>query len=295
MAAGRARLTPGSASVRHDGPMTATPLALLDVARALASETGAMVVAARTGVVDVASTKTSDIDIVTHVDLAAERLLRDRIAQLRPDDAILGEEGEATSGTSGVTWVLDPIDGTVNFLYGLPSYSVSVAAVTGPARPEEWTIQAGAVFEGGARALWSAAKGEGAWLDGVPLHRGPGPALSSTLLGTGFQYIAERRALQGALVARMLPQVRDIRRLGSCALDLCMVAAGRLDAYYEHGLSPWDFAAAALIATEAGVRVEGLNGAPPNTTLTLAAPPRTFEALHDALAAAGAAHLWDTP
>ncbi|MBN2176093.1 MAG: inositol monophosphatase [Demequinaceae bacterium] len=277
--------------------MASSPVDLLGVARILATETGELIVKAREGTVGVSATKSSHIDIVTEVDLAAERHLRQRIAELRPDDAVLGEEGQDTPGTSGVTWVLDPIDGTVNFLYGLPSYSVSVAAVTGPPTPEEWTIEAGAVYEGGTRSLWSAARGEGSWLDDLPLHRGPGPGpgLSSTLLGTGFQYIADRRALQGVLVAKMLPQVRDIRRLGSCALDICYVAAGRLDAYYEHGLAPWDFPAAALIALEAGVLVEGLDGAPPNTTLTLAALPGTFEALHDALKAAGAARLWDTP
>jgi len=288
--------------VGHDGPMSPDSpdpheIDLFEVARTLALEAGELIVTAREGIVDVTSTKTSAVDIVTDVDIAAEKHLRRRLAELRPDDAVLGEEGQDTPGTSGVTWVLDPIDGTVNFLYGLPSYSVSVAAVTGCATPEEWTIEAGAVFEGGTRSLWTAARGRGAWLDGVRLQRdpGPGPALSSTLLGTGFQYIAERRALQGALVAKMLPQVRDIRRFGSCALDLCYVAAGRLDAYYEHGLSPWDFPAAVLVAQEAGIRVEGLDGSPPNTTLTLAAPPGTFEALHDALKAAGAAQLWDTP
>ncbi len=267
----------------------------MEVARRLATETGELIVSARKGFVGVASTKTSPIDVVTQVDLDAERHLRQRIADLRPLDGILGEEGEDRIGTSGVTWVLDPIDGTVNFLYGLPSYSVSVAAVTGTPTPEEWRIEAAAVFEGGTRTLWSGARGVGSWRGSERLRRRTGPALASTLLGTGFQYIAERRALQGALVAKMLPQVRDIRRLGSCALDICYVAAGLLDAYYEHGLSPWDFPAAALIATEAGIRVEGLDGAPPNTTLTLAAPPGTFEALHEALAQAGAARLWNTP
>lgn len=277
-------------------PLDSQEAGLLEVARILAQEAGESIVRAREGIVDVAQTKTSTVDIVTDVDIEAEGLLRRRLAELRPGDAVLGEEGQDTPGTSGVTWVLDPIDGTVNYLYGLPSYAVSIAAVTGPPTPEEWTIEAGAVFEGGTLSLWSAARGQGAWLDGVRLKRdpGPGPELSSSLLGTGFQYIAERRALQGALVAKMLPQVRDIRRFGSCALDICYVAAGRLDAYYEHGLCPWDFAAAALIAREAGARVEGLDGAPPNTTLVLAAPPGTFEALHDALKTAGATQLWDT-
>lgn len=275
--------------------MTPTPLELLKVARMIARETGEMVVAARRDHVSVAATKSSDIDVVTHVDLAAESLLRSRLAELRPNDGILGEEGADTVGTSGITWVLDPIDGTVNFLYGLPSYSVSVAAVSGLPNPEAWNMEAGAVYEGGTQTLWSAARGEGAWRGDVRLRKGPGPALSGTLLGTGFQYIAERRAIQGDLVAKLLPQVRDIRRLGSCAMDICLVASGGLDAYYEHGLNSWDFAAAALIAREAGVRVEGLNGAPPNCGLTIAAAPESFEALHEALVAAGAAKMWDTP
>lgn len=282
-------------AVRHDGGMIPAPSELLSVARTIAAEAGELIVSARRGDIQVATTKSSDIDIVTKMDLAAERLLRERLAELRPDDAILGEEGGASRGTSGITWVLDPIDGTVNYLYGLPSYSVSVGAVSGIATPEEWTLEAGAVFEGGTRTLWSAARGLGAWRGEAPLVRPPGPALSSTLLATGFQYLAERRALQGALVAKMLPQVRDIRRLGSCALDICMVASGQVDAYYEHGLNAWDFAAAALIAREAGVRIEGLHGEPPNTRLTIAAPPETFDALHEALVEADAGSMWETP
>jgi len=274
---------------------TPSPTDLMQIARDLATETGELIVSARKGFVGVSSTKTSPADIVTQVDLDAERHLRQRLADLRPRDGILGEEGEDHKGTSGITWVLDPIDGTVNYLYGLPAYCVSVAAVTGTPTPTEWRIEAGAVFEGGTGTLWSAAREVGSWKGSERLRRRTGPTLAAALLGTGFQYIAERRALQGALVATMLPQVRDIRRLGSCAIDICYVAAGLLDAYYEHGLSPWDFPAATLIATEAGIRVEGLDGTPPNSTLTLAAPPGTFEALHDALAAAGAAHLWDTP
>ncbi len=289
--------------MRHDGGMT-DPHELLTIARSLAQEVGEMIVAARTGEVTVASTKSSDIDPVTAIDIAAEKLLRERLAALRPDDAVLGEESADTAGTSGVTWVLDPIDGTVNYLYGLPHYGVSVAAVSGSTRPQEWTAQAGAVFEGGTGRLYSAGRGLGAWMtepsggpDSVPTRivPRPGPELSRTLLGTGFQYIAERRALQGDVAAKMLPQVRDIRRLGSCALDLCYVAAGNLDAYYEHGLNAWDFAAGALIAQEAGVRVEGWDGAPPDTSFAVAARPETFDALHEALSGAGARAMWATP
>jgi myo-inositol-1(or 4)-monophosphatase len=273
---------------------------LLEIARSLAREVGEMIVGARTGEVTVASTKSSDIDPVTAIDIAAEKLLRERLAALRPDDAVLGEEGVDTPGTSGVTWVLDPIDGTVNYLYGLPHYGVSVAAVSGSSRPAEWTMEAGAVFEGGTGRLYSAGRGLGAWVaargaDPTRIAPKPGPELSRTLLGTGFQYIAERRAIQGAVAARMLPQVRDIRRLGSCSLDLCYVAAGNLDAYYEHGLNAWDFAAGALIAREAGVRVEGWDGAPPDPSFAIAARPGTFDALHQALSDAGAREMWATP
>ena len=283
----------------HDGAMT-EPSELLAIARGLAQEVGEMIVRARTGDVTVATTKSSDIDPVTAIDIAAEKLLRERLGALRPDDAVLGEEGVDTDGTSGVTWVLDPIDGTVNYLYGLPHYSVSVAAVSGSADPHTWTAEAGAVVEGGTGRLFSAGRGLGAWIrepGGVAarIEPRPGPALSRTLLGTGFQYVAERRALQGAVVAKMLPQVRDIRRLGSCALDLCYVAAGNLDAYYEHGLNPWDFAAGALIAREAGVRVEGWDGAPPDPNFAMAARPETFAALHEALSGAGARTMWAAP
>jgi len=277
-----------------------SPRELLDLARALATETGEMIEAARASRPTVKHTKSSSIDPVTEVDIAAERHLRERLAALRPDDAVLGEEGDATTGTSGITWVLDPIDGTVNYLYGIPHYSVSVAAVSGGADPVRWTMEAGAVHEAATGVLYSAARGLGATKqapgrDPERLEPRPGTELARTLLGTGFQYIAERRALQGAVAARLLPQVRDIRRLGSCALDLCYVADGQLDAYYEHGLNAWDFAAGALIAREAGVRVEGWDGEPPDPTFLVAALPETFDALHRALDEAGARTMWGSP
>ncbi|SEI88920.1 inositol monophosphatase family protein [Demequina mangrovi] len=262
-----------------------SPAALLDVASALATEVGRLIVDGR-ATARVASTKSSDVDIVTQMDLAAETLLRQRLAELRPEDGILGEEGDDVIGTSGITWVLDPIDGTVNYLYGIPHYSVSVAAVSGPPEPHRWTIEAGAVSDGSG-TLWTAARGEGAWRDGERLSRADAPPLDRTLVATGFQYIAERRALQGEVVARLLPQVRDIRRLGSASVDLCHVAAGVVDAYYEQGLQPWDFAAAALIASEAGVRVAGMDGEAPDTDVVIAAMPGAWDGLHDALVEAG--------
>lgn len=206
--------------------------------------------------------KSTPTDPVTVVDTEAERFLRDRLAQLRPGDPILGEEGGATTdaGSAGaVTWVLDPIDGTVNFVYGIPAYAVSVAAqVAGES-------VAGAVADVVAGRVYSAAAGLGAHVTDQRGHCAlrctAVQDLSMALLGTGFGYSARRRTAQAALVAQMLPAVRDVRRIGSAALDLCMVAAGRLDAYYEHGLQVWDRAAGALIAAEAGARVL-LPGAP---------------------------------
>jgi len=263
----------------------------MDVAVRLAREAGALVIEGRARA-EVTTTKSSDVDIVTQMDVASETLLRKRIAQWRPDDAILGEEGDDTAGTSGITWVLDPIDGTVNYLYGIPHYAVSVAAVTGDVRNGQWTRLAGAVFDGQG-VEWTAALGHGSYRNGVRLMRQGGPGLSGTLLGTGFQYVAERRVAQGRIVAQMLGQVRDIRRLGSAAVDLCLAAAGTLDAYYEHGLRPWDFAAGALVASEAGLRVAGIDGGEPDSHLLIAAIPEVWDELRDSLEAAGARDPWD--
>jgi len=269
------------------------PVELMDVALRLAREAGELVRKGRSSA-EVAATKSSDVDIVTQMDLASETLLRERIAQLRPDDAILGEEGDDTAGTSGITWVLDPIDGTVNYLYGIPHYAVSVAAVTGDVRNGQWTRIAGALVDGDG-VEWTAALGHGAYRNGVRLMRKGGPGLSGTLLATGFQYVAERRVAQGKIVTQMLGQVRDIRRLGSAAVDLCLVAAGTIDAYYEHGLHPWDFAAGALVASEAGLRVAGIDGGEADSHLLIAAIPEVWDELRDALEAAGARQPWAVP
>ncbi|OBH67246.1 inositol monophosphatase [Mycobacterium mantenii] len=220
--------------------------------------------------------KSTPTDPVTVVDTETERLLRDRLAELRPGEPILGEEGggptdPAATPAGSVTWVLDPIDGTVNFVYGIPAYAVSVGAqVNGES-------VAGAVADVVGRRVYSAAVGLGAHVtddEGTqPLQSSAVDDLSMALLGTGFGYSRQRRAAQAALLARLLPVVRDVRRIGSAALDLCMVASGRLDAYYEHGLQVWDRAAGGLIAAEAGARVvlpaPGVGGA----GLALAAAP----------------------
>ncbi|MGO8937121.1 MAG: inositol monophosphatase family protein [Mycobacterium sp.] len=242
------------------------PARLRSVAEALAAEAAEFVRCRRAEVFGahadpaggVVRAKSTPTDPVTVVDTETERLLRDRLAQLRPGDPILGEEGggpadPAATAAGVVTWVLDPIDGTVNFVYGIPAYSVSVAAQVGG------VSVAGAVADVVAGAVYSAASGLGAHVtDEHGIHAlrcTDADQLSMALLGTGFGYSQRRRATQAALLAQIVPVVRDVRRIGSAALDLCMVAAGRLDAYYEHGLQVWDRAAGALIAAEAGARV----------------------------------------
>ncbi|PXY28148.1 inositol monophosphatase family protein [Prauserella muralis] len=232
-------------------------------------------------------TKTSTTDVVTAVDHESERLIRARLAELRPGEPVLGEEGghEGTSGAPGtaVTWVVDPIDGTVNFLYGLPEFAVSVAAQV------DGVSVAGAVVEPVSGRRWTATRGAGSWLDGRRLAVSAPERLDLALVGTGFAYVPERRARQAELVAGLLGHVRDIRRPGSAALDLCAVAAGWTDAYFEHGLHRWDWAAAALVATEAGA-VVSLPGEDPELGAdgTLAAAPPIAEALRAVLVKCGA-------
>jgi myo-inositol-1(or 4)-monophosphatase len=232
--------------------------------------------------------KTTPTDPVTVVDTEAEHLLRDRLAHIRSGDPVLGEEiggpADPAAGAAGtVTWVLDPIDGTVNFVYGIPAYSVSVAAQV------EGVSVAGAVADVVVDRVYSAATGLGAHVIDAqgthPLRCTAVDDLSMALLGTGFAYSTPRRTVQAALLAKLLPVVRDVRRIGSAALDLCMVAAGRLDAYYEHGLHVWDCAAGALIAAEAGARVVLPQPGDPQATsaLVLAAAPGIADELLAAL------------
>ncbi|GAA4433216.1 inositol monophosphatase family protein [Georgenia halophila] len=237
----------------------------------------------------VARTKSSAVDVVTAVDTESEALLRKAIARARPDDAILGEEEGASSGTSGLTWVIDPIDGTVNFLYGIPSYAISVAVVSGEPDPATWTQIAGCVHAVAGGTTWTAARGHGAWRDGERLGPRPVPPLGESLVGTGFSYTADKRGRQGRVVAQVLPHVRDIRRIGSAAIDLCLVADGRLDAYYESGLNPWDMAAGTLVVTEAGGVATDLDGGPATRAMTLVGPAAVVGDLTRVLRDAGAA------
>ncbi len=228
---------------------------LLDLAREVALEAAELVRAESSKGVEVSETKSSPVDIVTEVDKAAESLIYDRLMAARPDDGFLGEEGGSSRSTSGVTWVVDPIDGTVNFLYGIPQYSISIAASL------DDRVVAGVVVNVETREVFAATHGGGATCNGRPLRVRAVVPLSQRLVITGFSYLVELRAMQAAAVASMLSEVRDIRRLGSAALDLCAVGAGRADAYVEEGLNPWDMAAGGLVATEAGARLEVCVGA----------------------------------
>lgn len=280
---------PVSTQPDHDVPTAATTpgqvpdQALLaelgTLAEELARRAGALVREGRPGRVDVAATKSSAVDVVTAMDLASEALLREVLAERRPDDGILGEEEGLVAGTTGVTWVVDPIDGTVNYLYGLPAYAVSVAAVVGEPTPATWTVVAGAVHQVADGRTWTATLGGGAHQDGRPLRVRDAVPLAQSLVATGFGYTVERRRAQARVVAELLPRVRDIRRMGSAAIDLCQLAAGNVDLYYERGLQPWDLAAASLVAREAGAEVLGLRGSRPGEAMTVAGPAPTVHEL----------------
>lgn len=194
------------------------------------------------------TTKTSSTDMVSDVDRASEELIDRRLSELRPQDGIVGEEGASRPGTSGLSWIIDPLDGTTNYLYGFPSFSVSIAAAL------DGTVVAGAVHDPTHGETFVAGLGCGATCNGRPLQVAGPPTLATALVGTGFSYDPDRRRLQASVLPRLLPRVRDIRRAGAASVDLCWVAAGRLDAYYEYGLQPWDWSAGELVAAEAGAR-----------------------------------------
>jgi myo-inositol-1(or 4)-monophosphatase len=254
------------------------PAGLLALPPAAAPEAARLVVDERPDArLDVAATKSTATDFDTEMDRRSEQLVVERILADRPDDGFLGEEGASREGTSGVTWVIDPIDGTVNYLYEIPSYAVSVAARVGG------EVVAGAVVNPASGETWTATRGGGAFLDGRPVRVNASPGLAMALVATGFGYAAERRARQAEILRVVLPQVRDVRRAGAASLDLCALACGRIDAYYEQGLKPWDLAAGGLVAAEAGALVGGLRGRPAGEALVVAAPPGLFEELADLL------------
>jgi myo-inositol-1(or 4)-monophosphatase len=261
--------------------MTSATKELLAIAADIAREGGALAARLRAEGVSVAASKSSDEDIVTFADREVETFIRERLSSLRPNDGFFGEEGARDASSSGLTWVVDPIDGTVNYLYQVAFYGVSVGVVEGDPDPRTWTALAGAVMNPIAGELFTASNGAGAFLNDKPIHVNANVPLHLTLVGTGFAYSADVRREQAEVVTRLIPQVRDIRRLGACSIDLCSLAAGRIDAYFERELSPWDYAAGGLIAREAGARVEGFDGDPATSEMLIAAHPSVFTNLHD--------------
>ncbi|HEX3327731.1 MAG TPA: inositol monophosphatase family protein [Actinomycetota bacterium] len=219
--------------------------ALLEIAEGAAREAGALLMerfgSAATGV----SSKSTPTDPVSDADRDAEALISRWIAQRRPLDGIVTEEGGGEAG-SGLTWVVDPLDGTVNFLFGIPSWSVSIAV------EDAKGAVAGVVFDPNRGEMFSATRGGGAHLNGKPIHVSARTDLAHALIGTGFAYDAQARAIQGKVVLDLLPKVRDIRRFGSAALDLAAVACGRLDGFFEAPTEWWDRAAGVLLVREAG-------------------------------------------
>jgi myo-inositol-1(or 4)-monophosphatase len=261
---------------------------LLDLALGIAAEAGALLRDGRPDDLAVAATKSSPSDVVTEMDTRAERLITERILAVRPDDGLLGEEGSERQGTSGVRWIIDPVDGTVNYLYSIPAWAVSLGVQV------DGEPAVGVVAVPPLRETFYAVRGGGAYLrrDGAlaqRIHCQPPVGLDAALVATGFGYRPDRRAAQGRVLATLLPEVRDIRRGGSAAVELCSVACGRVNAYYERGTHAWDYAAGGLIATEAGCRVGGLDGAPESTEMLVAAPEPLFGTLAARLAELNAA------
>ncbi|MDT5040833.1 MAG: monophosphatase [Actinoplanes sp.] len=298
-------------------PVASTPGELLGTAVRIAREAAATARRMRAEAITDVRTKSTDTDVVTAADRAVERQVVDGLRRDRPGDSVLGEEyGDSAApagntaaqrpgfsvpsvgpgagsdtvpsvgpgaGSSTVRWILDPIDGTVNYLYDLPQWAVSLAAEV------DGEVVAGVVHNGVTGAEWTATRGGGAWQGERRLTGSRRTTLDQSLVATGFGYAAARRAHQGRVLAGLITQVRDIRRFGAASLDLCLAAEGGVDAYFEKGLNLWDHAAGGLICREAGLVVSGIDGAPADHTMLIAAPPAIFPALHDALAKLDAA------
>jgi myo-inositol-1(or 4)-monophosphatase len=257
----------------------ADPAELLTLAVDMAAEAAELISAGLLRTRTSIDTKTTGTDMVTEMDHASEALILERITAARPDDAVLGEEGTDRIGTSGVRWVIDPIDGTTNYVYGHAGFAVSIAAQI----DDKTTV--GVVHDPLHRDVFAARRGHGATCNDEPIRCSAETEISRALVATGFAYDPDRRRRQGAVLTELLPIIRDIRRMGAASVDLCSVACGRVDAYYERGLQPWDHAAGALIASEAGAVVGNLRGGPVEFDFCLAAPPALFAALRDLLIA----------
>jgi myo-inositol-1(or 4)-monophosphatase len=256
--------------------------ALLRLALDVGKEVGDELARARREGIPPSSTKTSTTDMVTTMDLWAEQRIVERLLDARPDDGVLGEEGTTLAGTSGIRWCIDPIDGTTDYLYDHPGYSVSIAAIA------DGHPIVGVVVDPSLDQVFSAVRGHGSWRNNVPLRASAVADLSVALAGTGFSYDPVRRGKQAHVLTNVLPHVRDIRRMGGAALDLCSVGCARLDVFYERGLNLWDVAAGGLVAAEAGALVTDLEGRPTWSGMVVAAPPTVHQALLELLREAGA-------
>jgi myo-inositol-1(or 4)-monophosphatase len=252
--------------------------ALREVAEAIARESGRQLREAFAGPLVNVTAKSSPTDLVSEADHAAERLIRERLASARPGDGFLGEEGGDETGTTGLRWVVDPLDGTINFLFRIPQWAVSIAC-----EDASGTL-AGVIYDPMRDELWSAERGGAALLDGRPIAASTRTDLATALIATGFGYDAEIRRYQAEVITRLIPSVRDIRRLGSAALDLAWTAAGRYDAYFERGLNHWDLAAGELLCTRAGLVVRELEARPPAGTGVLVAPDALVDPLETLVA-----------
>jgi myo-inositol-1(or 4)-monophosphatase len=258
------------------------PAELLTLARSVAERAGALLVDALAGSRTIA-TKSTRTDLVTEMDRAAERVIVEGIVRERPDDGVLGEEGSDRTGSTGVRWIIDPLDGTTNYVYGHPGFGVSIAVEV------HGDVQVGVVVDPMHGDVFTAVAGQGAERNGLPIAPSTEHRLGHALVATGFSYDPERRALQAEVLTQVLPRLRDIRRMGAAAVDLCSVACGRVDGFYERGLQQWDYAAGALIAREAGALVGDLDGGPPSSAFTMASGAALFEPLRELLVSAGAA------
>jgi myo-inositol-1(or 4)-monophosphatase len=240
--------------------------ALLTLATESARRAGRLLLEGQGQASSTAETKTSATDMVTAMDRAAEASILRDLSEARPDDGFLGEEGTDRGGSTGLRWVIDPLDGTTNYLYRFPAWCVSIAV------EDELGALVGVVHDPRGGETFTAVRGRGSWCDGRALAVGAPTALDAALVGTGFAYAAAERTWQGRVLAHVLPRVRDVRRAGSAALDLCSVGAGRLDAYYERGIQPWDSAAGLLVASEAGAVWTRLDPGAHPEGLAVAAP-----------------------
>jgi len=249
------------------------PGELRALAESVAREAGALLREAFRGPELRISAKSTPTDLVSEADHDAEHLIRERIAGARPDDGVLGEEGGNVEGSSGIRWVVDPLDGTVNFLFGIPQWAVSIAAEDADG------ALVGVVYDPERDELFSAERGGLPTLDGRPITPSTKEDLATALVGTGFGYDAEVRRAQAAVVAGLLPYCRDVRRFGAAAIDLAWTACGRLDAYYEHGLNPWDLAAGGLICQCAGLELRPLEPVGPSNPGIAVGPPTLVDAL----------------